>query len=162
VLFAAETLWREGLEFELSFIGGMAWGEELPARIAELQAAGRPIRVQRSVGQAILAKSYADAAFTVFASLHEGYGLPVAESLAAGTPVITADFGSTAEIAAGGGCVTVDPRDDLALTDAMRVLLTNPARLAELRAALARGESRSWDTYAAELWSILVEPEFAS
>ena len=39
----------------------------------------------------------------VFPSVHEGYGLPVAESLALGTPVITTEYGSTAEIAAGGG-----------------------------------------------------------
>ena len=72
------------------------------------------------VGDDDLWNAYERAAFMIFPSLHEGYGLPIAEALAHGTPVITSDFGSTAEIARDGGCLLVDPRDDEQIVDAMR------------------------------------------
>lgn len=95
----------------------------------------------------------------MFPSLHEGFGLPVVESLAHGTPVITSDFGSTAQSGAAGGTVLVDPRDDDALTGAMRTLLTDDDVLARLRAEIARRPERTWQDYADELWTQLVEPE---
>ncbi len=162
VLHSAETLWREGLAFSLEFIGGSGWGDEFPARCAELQGAGRPIKVRRAVSEPELDQAYRSAAFSLFPSLHEGFGLPVAESLAHGTPVITSNFGSTAEIGRLGGAVLVDPRDDRALTDAMRVLLSEPEKLAALRAEIAARPGRTWQNYADELWGFLVDPELAA
>lgn len=161
VLFAAETLWREGLDFSLEFIGGSGWGEAFPRRAAELRAKGRPLQVRRAVSDAELDRAYRQAAFTVFPSLHEGFGLPVAESLAHGTPVITSDFGSTAEIAEGGGALLVDPRDDAALIAAMRRLLTEPETREELRRQIGERPERTWAEYADELWAAIVEPELA-
>ncbi len=162
VLHAAEVLWREGLRFTLRFIGGSGWGEDFPRRAADLAAAGRPVEVLRSVGDRTLDHSLTQALFTVFPSLHEGYGLPVVESFTHGTPAITSNFGSTAEIAAQGGALTVDPRDDGALTAAMRTLLTDTAVLAQLRHEIAARRDRTWADYAAELWEKLVAPELAA
>ncbi len=159
VLHAAEVLWREGLRFRLEFIGGSGWGDEFPRRVAELTKVGRPVRVRRAVPEAELRHALAVAAFTVFPSLHEGFGLPVAESLTFGTPVLTADFGSTAEIARGGGCVTVDPRDDVALTNGMRAMMTEPGLLARLTAQIGDRPVRTWPDYAAQLWAFLIQPE---
>ena len=161
VLHAAELLWREGLEFTLTFIGGSGWGEEFPRRVAGLQGVGRPIQVRLAVSDEVLSRAYESAAFTVFPSLHEGFGLPVAESLSYGTPVITTGYGSTAEIGGAGGCVLVDPRDDAALTDAMRRLLGEPEVLRGLRAQIAQRPVRGWSEYADELWEFLVGPELA-
>ena len=162
LLHASETLWREGLDFRLLLIGGSGWGDELPARISALQATGRPVEVRNRVGDEALLEAYRSARFTVFASLHEGFGLPVAESLAAGTPVITSAFGSTAEVARGGGALLVDPRDDTAITDAMRTLLTDDGALADLRGQVAARPRRSWADYAGQLWEVLVAPELAT
>jgi glycosyltransferase involved in cell wall biosynthesis len=159
VLHAAELLWREGLRFSLAFIGGSGWGDEFPRRARELQAAGRPIRVERAVTDSELNEAYATARFSVFPSLHEGFGLPVVESLAHGTPVITSDFGSTAQSGAAGGTLLVDPRDDVALTAAMRTLLTDDDVLERLREQIARRPERTWQDYADELWEQLVKPE---
>ena len=160
VLFAAELLWREGLQFSLTFIGGgsLWYTRRFDQEIARLRRSGHPVQVLRGVDDATLMRAYDDADFTVFPSLHEGYGLPVAESLALGVPVITSNYGSTAEIAADGGCLVIDPRDDDDLAAAMRRLLTDPAELAELRAQVARRPRRTWDDFAAELWTGLVEP----
>jgi glycosyltransferase involved in cell wall biosynthesis len=160
VLFAAEMLWREGLEFRLRFIGGgsLAFIRTFDRRVAALRRQGRRIEVLRGVDDSVLVSSYAEARFTVFPSLHEGYGLPVAESLARGVPVVTSDYGSTAEIAVDGGCLTVDPRDDDALVDAMRSLIVDETVLERLRAECRARPVRTWDTYADELWDGLVVP----
>jgi glycosyltransferase involved in cell wall biosynthesis len=158
VLYAAERLWLEGLDFELRFVAGSAWGDEALERIDELRRQGRRVSMVTALSDAELAASYQQARFTVFVSLHEGFGLPVAESLAFGTPVITSGYGGTREVAAGGGAVLVDPRDDEALVNAMRCLLTDQAVLEGLRRQIAARPVRTWEQYAAELWGSLVEP----
>lgn len=157
VLYAAERLWREGLDFELMFIGGPGWDTRAFDDGADrLRSAGRPLTTQGSVTDDELWRAYQRATFSVFPSLHEGYGLPVAESLACGTPVVTSSYGSTEEIARAGGCLLVDPRDDTGLRDAMRSLLTNPQLLTELEHQARSSVGRSWDTYARELWDVLM------
>ena len=108
-----------------------------------------------------LANAYRHARFSVFASLHEGYGLPVAESLALGTPVITTNYGSTQQIAAPGGAILIDPRDDHALLDAMRALLTDDHLLHTLQTQIHTRPTRTWEHYAHDLWTHLVQPELA-
>ncbi|WP_255589650.1 glycosyltransferase [Cellulomonas sp. PS-H5] len=156
VLHAAELLWREGHEFSLSFVGGNAWDSEaFQARLAAAQAAGRPVETGSKIADEHLWAAYRLARFTVFPSFNEGYGLPVAESLAVGTPAITSGFGSMQEIAAGGGALLVDPHDDASVADAMRTLLTDGATLRRLRAEAAARPARTWDDYAAETWTSL-------
>ena len=156
VLHAAELLWREGLEFSLTFVGGNAWDSEaFQARLAGLQAGGRPVETASKIPDAQLWGAYQLARFTVFPSFNEGYGLPVAESLAVGTPAITSGFGSMLEIAEGGGTLLVDPHDDLSVADAMRRLLTHPPTLRRLRQEAEARPARTWDEYAAEAWAAL-------
>ncbi len=151
---AAERLWREGLDFELVFMGGIGFRGPDHLCFREVLAAGRPVRNLGRVSDETMTAELRRADFSVFLSLHEGYGLPVAEALACGTPVVTSNFGSLQEIAEGGGCVTVDPRDDDAVTSAIRTLLTDRAALESLRAEIASRPARTWDTYAAELWTV--------
>jgi glycosyltransferase involved in cell wall biosynthesis len=158
ILFAAEVLWREGKRFRLRFIGGgNPWATQVfDVRIREAQRRGRTVEVVRGAGDDVLLSSYRNARFFVFPSTHEGYGLPVAEALALGIPAITSDRGSLAEIAADGGCITVDPYDDDQLTAAMRELLDSDERVAELTAEAHARPKRTWNDYSAELWAALV------
>ncbi len=156
LLYAAERLWREGERFHLHLIGGSGWGHELPARVRQLQSRGYALTLERNVSNAALAAAYQNARFSVFASLHEGYGLPVAESIAFGTPVITSAYGSTREIGEGRGAELIDPRDDEALVSAMRTLLRDDDRLTELRRQTQASANRSWDDYARDIWRGLV------
>lgn len=162
LLVAAERLWREGLRFRLRFVGGGGWRTEFEALVNRLRIQGRDVEVAVQVSDLALRQSYRDARFTVFTSLHEGYGLPVAESLAYGVPALTTSYGSTAEIAADGGALLVDPRDDEALGRALRRLLTDDALLADLRAQAAARPVRTWDHYAAELWQALTPRRVAA
>jgi glycosyltransferase involved in cell wall biosynthesis len=161
LLYAAEVLWREGLDFELILIGGSGWGREFPDRIKRLRSQGRPVSVRSRVTETELHEEYRRAHFTVFASLHEGYGLPVAESLAARTPVITTSYGSTGEIGRPGGALLIDPRDDQQLVDAMRTLLTDESVRSGLIGDIDKRPQRSWADYAAELWQLLVSDSVA-
>lgn len=163
ILFAAEMLWREGKRFRLRFIGGgNPWATQVfDVRVREAQRRGRAVEIIRGAGDDVLLSSYRNARFFVFPSTHEGYGLPVAEALALGIPTITSDRGSLAEIAADGGCITVDPYDDDALLAAMRELLDSDERLAALAAEALARPRRTWNDYAAELWEALV-PSAAS
>jgi glycosyltransferase involved in cell wall biosynthesis len=160
VLFAAEVLWREGVKFRLRFIGGgsILYTREFDKRVRHLKKHGRHIQVLRGVNDEVLLSAYREARFSVFPSLHEGYGLPVAESLAFATPVVTTGYGSTAEIARGGGCLEVNPRVDDELVAAMRSLLVDDVTLSRLHAEIAARRHRTWDDYANELWEQLVLP----
>ncbi len=77
----------------------------------------------------------------VMPSLAEGFGLPVAEAMALGTPVLTSDRGALAETA-GGAALTVDPENIDRLADAMQRLCGDAALRADLAAAGRRNAAR--------------------
>ncbi|HAM27476.1 MAG TPA: hypothetical protein DCP11_12480 [Microbacteriaceae bacterium] len=154
VLAASELLWKRGVSFELLFIGGAAMPLSVPfdIEVDRLRRLGRAVTVKRNSSDSALERAYRDARFSMFVSLHEGFGLPIGESLAAGTPVIATNYGSMAEIASGGGCLMVDPRSDEQIAEAMLVLLTDDTELRRLEVEAKARPSRTWDDYSAELW----------
>lgn len=92
-----------------------------------------------------LACLYRGATALVFPSLYEGFGLPVVESMACGTPVITSNVNATAETAGDGNALLVDPRDVDALAQAMRRLAgSDELRQALSQRGLARAAAFSW------------------
>lgn len=156
-LHAAERLWREGLDFEVRMMGGKGWSEEaLRPALDRLREDQRPLVELGRVSEETLWAELTSADVVMFISLHEGFGLPVAEALAVGTPVITSSFGSQAEIAQHGGCLVVDPRDDDDVTQTLRTFLTDPDVRARLRAEALVRPPRTWDDYADELWEFFM------
>lgn len=157
VLAAGERLYAEGLRFRLVFVGGGGRHQtaRFDAKVSRWQKRGMPVESHRRMPDSELWSLYRRARFTVLLSLHEGFGLPVAESVSLGTPVLTSDHGSLAEVAAAGGCVTVDPRDDAAIADAMRRMLGDDELIDGLRTEAAAVPSRSWADYGTELWEQL-------
>lgn len=163
VLHAAERCWRAGARFSLTFVGGNSWsGAEFSARLAQLQAEGRPVESVSRLSDRLLGAAYRLARCTVFPSLNEGFGLPVAESLAVGTPALTSSYGSMAEIAQAGGALLVDPRDDEDVFRALYRLVTEDALVADLRAAALARPGRTWRDYAEELWLALTGAPLAA
>ncbi|ARC57424.1 D-inositol 3-phosphate glycosyltransferase [Frondihabitans sp. 762G35] len=160
VVQAARSAWAQGHEFTLAFIGGASWSSDrFHEAIEALQAEKRPVTLVSRATDELLAAAYDVADFTLFPSLHEGFGLPVAESLALGTPVITSGYGSMKEIIdLGGGGLLVDPRDDRSITDALIRLLTDRALLARLGDEARARTVRTWDAYAADLWEYFHAP----
>jgi glycosyltransferase involved in cell wall biosynthesis len=97
------------------------------------------------VPDADLPALYTAAELLALPSLHEGFGLPVLEAMACGTPVVAADIPALAETA-GGAALLVDPRDASALAAAMRALVLDGALRRRLRAAgLRHAAGFTWD-----------------
>jgi glycosyltransferase involved in cell wall biosynthesis len=127
VVLAAE---RAGIDVRV--VGGAGWGG------VEVESAG-------FVADEELARLYRGAAALVYPSLYEGFGLPVLEAMACGTPVVTS-VGSAPATVADGAAVLVDPLDVEAIADGIREAL---GRRDELRAeGIERATSFTWEAAA--------------
>jgi glycosyltransferase involved in cell wall biosynthesis len=97
----------------------------------------------------------AGAVALVYPSLYEGFGLPVVEALAAGTPVLTSNVSSLPEVA-GDAALLVDPADVEAIADGMGSLLHDEGlrgRLSE--AGPARAARFTWEDTARKTAAVL-------
>ncbi len=91
-----------------------------------------------------LLAEYRQADVFALPSLYEGFGLPVLEAMACGTPVVCSDCASLPEVA-GDAALRVDPRDHGALGRALLRVLSDTALAEDLAArGLARVRQRTW------------------
>ncbi len=97
---------------------------------------------------------YGVADLFVFPSFYEGFGLPVLEAMACGTPVVTSNTSSLPEVVGDAG-IMVDPYDVDALAKAMYEVLTSEAiRKGMIRKGLQRAKMFSWEKTARETLEI--------
>lgn len=107
-----------------------------------------------SVSETDLGRWYRAADVFVLPSLYEGFGLPVLEAMASGTPVICANATSLPEVA-GDAALLIDPHDSHALSSALRLVLTDPARAADLRQrGFERARMFTWERTARETLAV--------
>lgn len=88
---------------------------------------------------------FRSAAFMIYPSLYEGFGIPILEAMKLGTPVITSNLTAMPEVA-GGAALLVDPRDIGDMVSAMDRLLHDEALREELaQKGKQRASSYSWE-----------------
>ena len=110
-------------EFELIIAGPVGWKSE--KTLALLNAPPRNVRYLGYVPESEMPELMAGAAVLAYPSLYEGFGLPVAEAMACGVPIITSATSSLPEVA-GEAALLVDPQSMVELRDALDRLLSNP------------------------------------
>jgi glycosyltransferase involved in cell wall biosynthesis len=150
LLDACDELWGEGLEFKLRLIGCKAYPDavwRILRRVKALQSAGRDVLWRAHVTEDALHTAYRSSSFTVFPSLLEGFGLPIIESIWHGRPVVCGTNGALGEVAAGGGCETVEMNETGSLVAGLRRLLTDQARYEQLCRGARERECRCWEQY---------------
>jgi glycosyltransferase involved in cell wall biosynthesis len=127
---------------------GQAGGRELPFRqytIKAIRAAGldHAVHFTGFVDEADLPKYYSGAECTVLPSLIEGFGFPIVEAMACGSPVVASDKSSLPEIAGSAG-ISVDPTP-ASLSEALVTVLSDPQRRKKMiSAGISRAAEFTW------------------
>jgi glycosyltransferase involved in cell wall biosynthesis len=104
------------------------------------------------VDDADLPALYAGCALFVLPSLHEGFGLPAAEAMACGAPVIASNTTSLPEVV-GRADALFDPSDPAAIAERMQAVLQDPAFRNELVShGIQRAAGFTWSESAARAW----------
>jgi glycosyltransferase involved in cell wall biosynthesis len=123
--------------------------------LAKAHASPDTVRLLHYVPDADLAGLYSGARALAFPSLYEGFGFPVLEAMACGTPVICSNTASLPELA-GDAALLVDPTDTSALASAIvRVLSDSALRAALIAKGLAQVRQFSWARTARETLEVL-------
>jgi glycosyltransferase involved in cell wall biosynthesis len=145
---------RRGRRERLVLAGQLGWKYDALLRQIDASGDSGAITLLGYVPHDDLPALYNLARVVAFPSLYEGFGLPILESMACGTPVVTANRSSTAELS-GDAAVQVDPEDAEALAEGLAGLLGDQALREQLRArGLARAAQFHWARAAEETVNI--------
>jgi glycosyltransferase involved in cell wall biosynthesis len=129
---------------QLVIVGKKGWLYHDIFRVAQGSRYLEDIRFTGYVDDDDLPGLYSGAAAFVYPSIFEGFGLPVLEAMACGTPVVTSNSSSLPEVVGDAG-LTVDPYDELALQKAIqRVVFDEALRKKLVRRGLAQAQKFSW------------------
>jgi len=100
---------------------------------------------------------YQGAEALIFTSLYEGFGIPIAEAMACGTPVITSNISSMPEVA-GDAALYVNPYDSEAIAEKMETLVKNRVLSNELKQKGAKQVKKfNWHRTAEQTLSVYEE-----
>jgi glycosyltransferase involved in cell wall biosynthesis len=145
-----------GYEVDLVIAGKRGWlSTPIEQRAQELGITHR-IHFTGYVTEQELPALLAGALCFVFPSLYEGFGMPVIEAMACGTPVITSTSSALPEVA-GDAALLVDPLDTNAIAAAIMQLIDNAALRETLRRrGLDRARLFTWEACARKTLEVLL------
>jgi glycosyltransferase involved in cell wall biosynthesis len=124
-------------DVELRVVGARGWGD--------VEVSGNGVRWLGEVSDAELAQLYRGALCVAYPSLYEGFGIPVLEAMACGTPVVTSR-GTAMEEVADGAAVLVDARDPVDI--AAGIERATAERDVLVQRGLERARAFHWDAVA--------------
>lgn len=138
--------------FPLLLAGAKGWmSNDLEVIIENLQKKN-VVRYLGYVDQKDLPAVVSLASLNVYVSLYEGFGMPIAESMAAGTPVLCSNVTSMPEVAAGC-CFMVDPFDVDSISSKMQMLLTSESlRTSKVELARQQALEYTWERSASSFF----------
>ena len=142
----AEAVSR-GAKLELTFIGaGSASDQDINDEITTLTEADIGLHWLQDADDAAVAGLMADA--DLFLSIGtEGYGIPVLEAIALGTPVLFDGVQPAAELMEGRGAQRIDGMDHANLVEAF-MTYADPSQISALRAEIAVNDTPTWRQFA--------------
>jgi len=126
-----------GLDLPLVLVGKYGWGEKT-------QTLGY-------VPDSDLPALYSGASVFVYPSLYEGFGFPVLEAMACGTPVVTSNVSSLPEVVGQAG-VLVDPLDTASITAGIKQALSSRDKLSTL--GLIQAKQFTWGKTAKQVMEV--------
>lgn len=153
---ACNKLWKEkGNIFKLVLVGQKGHGYKIVEKIIKEQALSEQILHIGYVKDEDLPAIYNGAFLFAFLSLYEGFGLPILEAMACGTPVVVSNRSSLPELVGEAGLI-VDPFDIEGISEAIESILNSEALRKELIAkGLERVKLFSWKNAGEKVYKIL-------
>ncbi|MEX0751078.1 MAG: glycosyltransferase family 4 protein [Dehalococcoidia bacterium] len=119
----AVNILKDEMDFRVTFVDNYKWLLKMAPRLVNEFGLNSIVDFTGRVPTDALVRHYNEARLFVTASVHEGFGLPLAEAMACGTPAVGTDIGAYREIAEHGKHAwLVPPRDPRALAAAIRTM----------------------------------------
>lgn len=146
------------LPYKLVIVGGSGWNNgEIYDYVQSHEKLKPHVIFTGYVSYEDVKNIYANASLFIYASLCEGFGLPILEAMQSGIPVITSNTSSMPEVA-GDACVLVDPYNINQLEEAISDILSSTEKQKELREkGIEQAKKFSWEKCAAEILKIIID-----
>ncbi len=149
-------------DFKMVLIGGQGWGniKEMAMHFIKENyplADRNPFIILDYVSDTYLKAIIKNARAVVYPSIYEGFGLPVLESMALGTPVISADNSSLPEVG-GDAALYINPKNFEDVKEKMRYVVHHPEATEELsRKGKEQSKKFNWEEAANDVYHLLAK-----
>lgn len=144
IIEALALMQQRYADLGLAIVGAPDVGRPAVEHTIQRLGLQQTVRFLNRIPEQDLPLLYNGAQAFVFPSLYEGFGLPVLEAMACGTPVVTSDRASLPEIVGDAGII-VDPLDSSAIAAAiLRLIEDRPAARQLAQAGIQRAQRFSW------------------
>lgn len=145
-------------DYKLVIVGGRGWNNgEIYDYVQTHEKLQERVIFTGYVSNEEVGHIYSNATMFIYASLCEGFGIPVLEAMQCGIPTITSNCSSMPEVA-GDACELVDPYDIESIKHAITKVLSSPDLRQEMREkGLAQARKFSWANCAKEIHQFILE-----
>ena len=146
LLDVCETLWRDGLDFELHIVGRVNphFGGPLEKRFKQTQRRESRLHFHAAASDVLLKQLYTEARAVALPTQAEGCGLPLLEALWHGVPCVASDLPVLRENADAGGCLMATVNEPSDWQNKLRTVLTDETTGRRLQAEAMKRTLPRW------------------